>query len=167
MPAHRDVGFTRSASIELFDWTRTPATRIQNHHRPTFLHSQESDQSTLPYKITQEPILYNLRSSKEYKMSQHHINDNINSFNTNISFNNVSNNYTATGEKPEILAWISPLESQRRHHDVRARRVGKVGDWLLQTEEYREWFGGIRGGKSGNSALFGYGGPGVGKTYIR
>ena len=100
-------------------------------------------------------------------MSQYHINDNINSFNTKISFNNVSNNYTATDEKPEILAWISPLESQRRHHDVRARRVGGVGDWLLQTDEYREWFGGIRGGKSVNSALFCYGGPGVGKTYIR
>ena len=100
-------------------------------------------------------------------MSQHHIKDNINSFNTNVSFNNVSNNYTATDEKSEILAWLSPLEPQRRHQDIRTRRVNEVGDWLLRTEEYRNWLGGIRGGKSNGSALFCYGDPGVGKTYMR
>ena len=70
-------------------------------------------------------------------------------------------------EKSEILAWLSPLEPQRRHHDIRTRRINEVGDWLLHTEEYRNWFGGIGGVKSGNPALFCYGGPGVGKTYIR
>ena len=98
-------------------------------------------------------------------MSQHHISDNINSFNTNLV--NVWNNYTMADEKSEILAWLSPLEPQRRHHDIRSRRVKRVGDWLLQTEEYRKWFGGIGGGKSDGSTLFCYGGPGVGKTYIR
>ena len=101
-------------------------------------------------------------------MSQYHIKDNINCFNTNISVNNnVSNNYTVANEKSEILAWLSPLEPQRRHHDIRSRRVKEVGDWILETEEYRNWFGGIGGGKSDGSALFCYGGPGVGKTYIR
>ena len=102
-------------------------------------------------------------------MSQYHIKDNINSFNTtgNISVNNVSNNYTIADEKSQILAWLSPLEPQRRHHDIRTRRVDEVGNWLLQTEEYRNWFGGIGEGKSDGSALFCYGGPGVGKTYIR
>ena len=98
-------------------------------------------------------------------MAQHHISDNFNSFNTNLV--NVWNNYTVADEKSEILAWLSPLEPQRRHHDIRSRRVERVGDWLLQTEEYRKWFGGIGGGKSDGSALFCYGGPGVGKTYIR
>jgi len=100
-------------------------------------------------------------------MSPHHIKDNINSFNASISFNNVSNNYTMADEKSEILAWLSPLGPQRRHKDIRTRRVDKVGDWLFQTEEYRNWIGGIQGGKSDGSALFCYGGPGVGKTYIR
>ena len=100
-------------------------------------------------------------------MSQYRIKDNINSFNTNISVNNVSNNYTVANVKSEILAWLSPLEPQRRHHDIRTRRVKDVGDWLLQTEEYRNWFHGIGGGNSDGSALFCYGGPGVGKTYIR
>ena len=67
----------------------------------------------------------------------------------------------------EILAWISPLEPQIRHQDIRTRRVDEVGGWLLQTQEYRDWVGGTRGGESGGSALFCYGGPGVGKTYIR
>ena len=70
-------------------------------------------------------------------------------------------------EKSQIMAWLSPLEPQRRHHDIRTRRVGGVGDWFLQTEEYQNWFAGIRGGKCDGSALFCNGGPGVGKSYIR
>jgi len=99
-------------------------------------------------------------------MSQHLIRDNINSWNTSI-FNNVLNNYTVADEKSEILAWLSTLEPQRRHHDIRTRRADEVGDWLLQTEEYRNWSGGIRAGDSDGSALFCHGGPGVGKTFIR
>ena len=100
-------------------------------------------------------------------MSRSQIKDNINSFNTNILVNNVSNNYRVADEKSEILAWLSPLEPQSRHHDIRTRRVEEVGYWLLQTEEYRNWFDGIHGVQSNVSALFCYGGPGVGKTYIR
>ena len=100
-------------------------------------------------------------------MSQYQIKDNINSFNTNILVNNVSNNYRVADEKSEILAWLSPFEPQSRHHDIRTRRVEEVGYWLLQTEEYRDWLGGVCGAKSDGSALFCYGGPGVGKTYIR
>jgi len=101
-------------------------------------------------------------------MSQHYINENIkDSFNSTNSFNNVWNNCTVTDEKSQIMAWLSPLEPQRRHHDIRTRRVDDVGDWLLQTEEYRNWFGDIRGGECDGSALFCYGGPGVGKSYIR
>ena len=100
-------------------------------------------------------------------MSQNQISENINCFNITNSFNNVWNNYTVTDEKSQILAWLSPLEPQRRHHDIRTRRVNEVGGWLLETEEYRNWFGGTRGSKSHGLALFCHGGPGVGKTYIR
>jgi len=103
-------------------------------------------------------------------MSQPHIianinnsSNNINSFNTNY---NLWNNYTIADERSEILAWLSPLEPRIRHQDIRSRRVDKVGDWLFQTEEYRNWFGGVPGGES-DAALFCYGNPGVGKTYIR
>ena len=77
------------------------------------------------------------------------------------------NNYTVLDERSQILAWLSPLQPQRRHYDIQTRRVDEVGDWLLQTEEYRNWFDGLPGGKSDGSALFCYGDPGVGKTYIR
>ena len=100
-------------------------------------------------------------------MSQHYPNDNINSFNNTNSFNNVWNNYTVADEKSEILAWLSPLEPRIRHQDIRTRRIEEVGDWLLQTQEYQSWFGGMGEGGSNGSALFCYGGPGVGKTYIR
>jgi len=100
-------------------------------------------------------------------MSQHHISGNTDSFYIQDSFNNVWNNCTVANEDSEILAWISPLEPQLRHYDIRTRRVDEVGDWLLKTDEYRDWFGGIHGGGHNGSALFCYGGPGVGKTYIR
>ena len=37
-------------------------------------------------------------------------------------------------ERSEIMAWLSPLESQIRYHDIQTRRVDKVGDWLMQTK---------------------------------
>ena len=90
-----------------------------------------------------------------------------NSFNTSITGDTINvNNFGSTDERTEILAWLSPLDPWIRHHDIGDHRVEDVGDWLLQTEEYRNWVDGILGGESDNSALFCYGDPGVGKTYI-
>jgi len=134
---------------------------------PAFLYPQEFHQAP-QHKITQESSTAAFETPKYTKMSQHHISRNIDSFNMQDSFNNVWNNCTIADEDSEILAWISSLEPQTRHYDIRTRRIDEVGEWLLQTEEYRNWFGGIRGGGGPNgSALFCYGGPGVGKTYIR
>ena len=102
-------------------------------------------------------------------MSQHHINSDISSVNNNsfntFSVNNVCNYSTTADERPRILAWLSPLESRMRHQDIRENRVGGVGDWLLKTEEYRNWFDNS-GSESDGSALFCHGNLGVGKTYI-
>ena len=71
------------------------------------------------------------------------------------------------------LGWLpvpyytQQVEPQIRHQDIRTRRVNEVGDWLLQTQEYQSWLGGMSKGGFKGSALFCYGGPGVGKTYIR
>jgi len=101
-------------------------------------------------------------------MPPHHINGNIDSFNITDSFNKVWNNCIIADEDEEIMAWLSPLEPQIRHQDIRTRRVSQVGSWLLKTKEYRNWSSGIpRGGHNNGSALFWYGDPGVGKTYIR
>ena len=79
---------------------------------------------------------------------------------------NVSN-FGGAGGRAEVLLWLSPLEPRIRHDDIRAHRVEDVGDWLLRTEEYRNWFEGVRSGESDNLVLFCYGAPGVCKTYIR
>ena len=65
----------------------------------------------------------------------------------------------------EVMRWLSPLEPNNRHQSVRIDRFGSVGDWLLETSEFREW----RGGEGGvdKAVLFCSGNPGVGKTYLR
>ena len=42
-----------------------------------------------------------------------------------------------------------------------------VGEWVLQTEEFKSWYAGSGGSESDNAVLFCYGDPGVGKTFIR
>jgi len=86
--------------------------------------------------------------------------------NISDSFNN-NNTFivNSADEKSELLQWLSPLASQDRHQDVRAGRFDGVGDWLLHTNEFREWRGSEAG--AGRAVLFCSGEPGVGKTYLR
>ena len=97
-------------------------------------------------------------------MSQHTINTSAFSNNTN-SFNN----YVVADDRSELLAWLSPLEPKLRHRDIQERRIDNVGEWLLQTEEFRTWHdrSGEGEGEDDKAVLFCYGGPGVGKTFIR
>ena len=76
------------------------------------------------------------------------------SFNTYIS-----------DEDAQIMRWLSPLEPNNRHQSVRTDRFDGVGDWFLETREFREW----RASEDGadKAVLFCSGDPGVGKTYLR
>ena len=87
--------------------------------------------------------------------------------NTRNSFYNVCKRCGAADDRSQILTWLSPLESREKHYEVQERRVHDVGDWLIQTEEFRRWSG--LGGESEDNkgVLFCYGDPGVGKTFIR
>ena len=78
------------------------------------------------------------------------------------SFNNTF--YKSEGDV-QILRWLSPLELNSRHQDVRTDRFGGVGGWLLEMRELQEW----RGSEGGadEAVLFCFGNPGVGKTYLR
>ena len=91
---------------------------------------------------------------------------NADSFNITDSFNNIVN-IGAIDERSEILAWLSPLEPRTRHQDVQNRRVGNVGEWLLQTGEFQRWCYGAHDEESDKQILFCCGDPGVGKTYLR
>ena len=86
--------------------------------------------------------------------------DNIN------SLNNVINANTGISiEDNRIREWLSPLNPQQRHQDVRADRLDGVGNWVLETSEFQKWSNGEDG--YCERVLFCSGGPGVGKTYLR
>ena len=92
--------------------------------------------------------------------------DNFNCGNeTNFHGNTFNLNNIIADENPEIMKWLSPLDPRRRHHDVRTDRIDGVGNWLLETSEFRQWRGG--GGGADKAVLFCSGDPGVGKTYLR
>ena len=111
---------------------------------------------------TPSPIVYDIITCEKVKMSQYS-SHNINSFNTV----NVSNIIIAGDDRPNILAWLSPLDPKSRHQDIQDRRVENIGEWLLQTGEFRSWHACSGRSESKNEVLFCYGDPGVGKTYIR
>ena len=77
------------------------------------------------------------------------------------SFNTI---YTSN-EDAQIMRWLSPLEPNTRHQGVRTDRLDGVGEWFLETAEFRGW----RGSEDGadKAVLFCSGNPGVGKTYLR
>ena len=78
---------------------------------------------------------------------------------------NSFNTFNLSDEDRQVMRWLSPLEPNKRHQGVRSERFDGVGDWLLETREFREW---IRSEDGGDKAvLFCSGNPGVGKTYLR
>jgi len=79
----------------------------------------------------------------------------------------VQKNYVVADDRSPLLTWLSPLQPQLRHRDIQERRAGGVGEWLPQIEEFRRWNEGSGEGEGDKAVLFCYGGPGVGKTYIR
>ena len=87
--------------------------------------------------------------------------------NVTDSYKNVWNNCEISGldEKRQILEWLSPMAPRERHQAVREGRVDAVGSWLLHTNEFEKWYMGED--QAVNPVLFGYGNPGVGKTYLR
>ena len=87
--------------------------------------------------------------------------DNTNSFNVSNHFT-----FTAVNDVCEVLAWLSPLEPQVRHQDICDQRVDSIGGWLLETKEFRDWYNGSEKDGSDHAALFCYGDPGIGKSYI-
>jgi len=108
-----------------------------------------------------QPSIFN-NSSTIAEMSQYH----ANSFNMN-SFNNVWNSYTVADDRSQLLTWLSPLEPRLRHQDIQERRLDNIGEWLMQTEEFRSWHDWSGEGEGDKRVLFGYGDPGAGKTFIR
>ena len=86
----------------------------------------------------------------------------------NANCGNIKDSFNTTyksDEDVQIMRWLSPLEPNKRHQGVRNDRFDGVGDWLLETSQFREWKGGEGG--ADKAVLFCSGNPGVGKTYLR
>ena len=60
---------------------------------------------------------------------------NAHSGNITGSFNTT---FYGSDEDKQIMRWLSPLEPNNRHQGVRTGRLDGVGDWLLETREWRE-----------------------------
>ena len=80
-------------------------------------------------------------------------NFNVNCFNTTIP----------DGRK-QVLQWLSPLETHRRHQHLRGNRLKGLGQWIFRTNEFQDW--NTWEDESPHSVLFCYGDPGAGKTYL-
>ena len=116
---------------------------------------------------TQQPLLFNKGSDKKSKMSRIASNNSAYCQNTTNSFNNVWNNCTIADDLSPLLKWLSPLDPGIRHCDIQEHRVGNFGEWLMGTKEFKRWCGLGGEGEGHEAVLFGYGNPGVGKTFIR
>jgi len=66
-----------------------------------------------------------------------------------------------------IVGWLSLSDPRLRHQDIQDHRVENVGEWFLETEEFRRWQGVSARSESDNAVLFCYGDLGVGRTFIR
>ena len=143
-----------AASLHLFSSAASNSVNFQHHY-----HSYRHSISTLDghFRHTMDNPAY-LRSISIG-------NGNVNSGNVTNSNNIVNVNKVIADENPEIMQWLSPLDPRRRHQGVRTDRLDGVGNWILETNEFREW----RSNESGvdKAVLFCCGDPGVGKTYLR
>ena len=99
-------------------------------------------------------------------MSQYTFNDGTKSSNSGSPFD-VWNIDTVTDDRSQLLTWLSPLNPGLRHWDIQERRFNDIGEWLLETEEFRTWHAGGEGDEGESAVLFCHGDPGVGKTFIR
>ena len=95
----------------------------------------------------------------------YNIHDNSYSNVGNVSNSYITNKAGVDEESLRIHAWLSPLEPDIRHRAVSNHRLDGIGDWVLQSDEFKSWRRGRDG--SGDSTLLCYGGQGVGKTFIR
>ena len=100
-----------------------------------------------------------------------HRTTNTNYGHSNSNVGNVSYSYNSTinvgteEESLRIQEWLSPLEPNKRHRDVRTGRLKGVGEWVLRRSEFESWC--KSQDESVDRTLLCYGGQGVGKTYIR
>ena len=63
------------------------------------------------------------------------------------------------------MRFFAPREPNNEHQGVHTGKFDGVGDWPLETREFRESIDG--GGRTDKAGSFCFGNPEVGKTYPR
>jgi len=94
--------------------------------------------------------------------NHYQISNNHDSFNVTTITNHTT---IIEDERRQILSWLSPLKSWKRHSDVAGARARGVGDWVLKTAEFQAWQRDADGQPS-DAVLFCHGVPGAGKTFV-
>jgi len=62
---------------------------------------------------------------------------NVNSFNRSTNYTNIASINTGIDtEGRQILHWLLPLESQKRHQGVRTDRLDGIENWVLEANEF-------------------------------
>ena len=138
-------------------------------HRPAFFSSNHrksvnSPNTTTDYRTFSTFDKYFRQNTMAQATHSHSVNigdGNSHSGNITGSFNTTTTFYKSD-EDAQVMRWLSPLEPSNRHQGVRTGRFAGVGDWLLETSDFRGWRDGIN-----KPVLFCSGNPGVGKTYLR
>jgi hypothetical protein len=51
-----------------------------------------------------------------------------------------------------MLQWISPLDPQERHDDIKSKRLDGTGDWFLKKPEFIDWCNESHGEHSGDGS---------------
>ncbi|CCX10879.1 Similar to ankyrin repeat-containing protein, putative [Penicillium marneffei ATCC 18224]; acc. no. XP_002144344 [Pyronema omphalodes CBS 100304] len=72
-------------------------------------------------------------------------------------------------ELEKIIEWISPLDPQKRHDDIKSKRLHGTGAWYLKKPEFIDWCNESQGENSGDESkpiLGCYGIPGPGKSVM-
>ena len=148
---------SNSATILLHDPPHPPAFFTSSHRN-----SINSPNPTIDYRTI---ITFN-KHLKQNTMAQITHTHSVNLGDGNSHCGNITGSFNTTfyksDEDAQIMCWLSPLEPSNRHQGVRTGRFAGVGDWLLETSEFREWRDG-----TDKAVLFCSGNPGVGKTYLR
>jgi len=80
-----------------------------------------------------------LKTTNSFNNNENFSNNNDNCFNTNTT----TFNYTSD-DRSEILGRLSPFEPRVRHRGIASRWVDGIGEWVLETEEFKRWHNGSR-----------------------
>ncbi|KAK2760285.1 hypothetical protein FQN54_002353 [Arachnomyces sp. PD_36] len=64
-------------------------------------------------------------------------------------------------EKEQFLQWLAAPDFEKRHLEIYAKKHPQTSTWILDREEFQTWLNG-----SGQSLLWIYGKPGVGKSVL-